>query len=114
MEEARPNELEKPQDLNLESVTHGTVYRSILKEASKDRIKIGEKSDPRANGCNPLENDFEDKTQKRELSAPDNSLLPPEIRKIMFSKGKSDEAGNPVGKSAETDNPARNTEAKKN
>jgi len=48
------------------------------------------------------------------LSAPDDSPLPPEIRKIMFSKGKSDEAGNPVGKSAETDNPAGNTEAKKN
>jgi hypothetical protein len=114
LEEARPNEHEKPQDLNLESVTHGTVYRSILKEASKDRIKKGGKSDPRANGCNPLENDSEAKTQKRDLSAPDDSLLPPEIRKIMFSKGKSDEAGNPVGKSAETDNPAGNTEAKKN
>ena len=62
LEEARPNELEKPQDLNLESVTHGTVYRSILKEASKDRTKNGGKSDPRANGCNPLENDSEAKT----------------------------------------------------
>lgn len=114
LEEARPNKFEKPQDLNLESVTHGTVYRSILKEASKDRTKKGGKSDPSADGCNPLENDSEAKTQKRDLSASDDSPLPPEIRKIMYGKGKSDEAGNPVGKSAEADNPEGNTEAKKN
>jgi hypothetical protein len=114
MEEARPNELEKPQALNLECVTHGTVYHSILKEASKDRTKKGGKSDPSANRCNPLENDSEAKTQKRDLSAPDDSPLPPEIKKIMYGKGKSDEAGNPVCKSAEADNPEGNTATKKN
>lgn len=52
--------------LNLESVTHGTVYRSILKEASKERTK----SD---NSSKLLENDCGAKTHKRNMSAPDDS-----------------------------------------
>lgn len=114
MEEARPNEFEKPQALNLESVTHGTVYRNILHEASKDRPKKGEKTDLGANGCNPSESDSEVKTQKRDLSAPKDSPLPPEIREIMFGKKQLGEADNQADKSTETDNPVGNIEAKKN
>lgn len=54
MDEARTNEIQEPPALNLESVTHGTVYRSILKEASKERTK----SD---NSSKLLENDSEAK-----------------------------------------------------
>lgn len=112
MEEARPNELEKPPVLNLESVTHGTVYRSILKEASKGRAKIG-KNNPSENKCNLQENDSVAKTHKRDLSASDDSSLPPEIRKIMYGESKSNEAGNPMGTSDESDSLEGNTEAKK-
>ena len=110
MEEARPKELKKPETLNLESVTHGTVYRSILKEASKERTKKGVESNLNMNGCNSTENDSAVKSQKRDFSAPDNSPLPPEVRQIMYDKGKSDEVDNSVEKSIDAKNLTENTE----
>ena len=110
MVEVKPNEVEEPPALNLKSVTHGTVYQSILKEASKERPKNREKN----NSTELKKSDFENKPEKRDLSAPDDSPLSPEIRKIMYGKSESNEKANSTSKSAESEKEKEKEKEKEN
>lgn len=114
IEDARPNEFEKPPAVDLGSVTQGSVYRSILKEASKDRPEKDKKNDENIDSSAKVEKDPKPETQKRDSKASKDSTLTPEIKKLMYDKGKSDEAENTTNESEITDMSKEDKRAKKN